>query len=198
MSSQEVVDLIKNLLAPVDKTGRFHSEQIRAVCDLVYAQLMSSMTDVLFDSIDLYTKEYTSQTVSLDATRNLYYSTIPVDIVSIPGVCSGLLRVNSNQGQDIDYVPTTEMEWSYMAGTPVQTTDTTIGYWLQGSKIWFDESMTSDIASVGVRMVLLPKFKEFERTDKINIPGASDFQFIQQVIGVLAPTAVVDLKTNNQ
>jgi hypothetical protein len=197
MNKQEIIYGVKNLLSPIDKTNRFHIEQIAVVCDLVYAQSMMLSGDNLMDDLDLFAKEYTAQTITKDATRNLYYATIPVDTLHIPNLTNGVRHVNTNQGQDMDFVPITEYEWNYMAGTEVQTTDTTIGFWRQGNKLWFDESMTSDIAAVGVRMGVLPRFREFADSDTIHIPGATDLQFMQQVVNVLAPSAPVDLKANN-
>jgi len=197
MTRIELQTIIKNLLKPVDKTGQFHMENIRVICDMVYSQFMSRVNDDIIGDIDLYSKEYTSQTVTLDATKNLYYTTLPTPIVPIPGISSGLRHINTNQGLDLDFVPTTELEMYYNDGSVVHTTDTTIGYWLQGTKIWYDESMTDAIATAGVRILLIPRFSGYATTDTVNIPGATDMEFIQQVLQIIAPSAPVDLKANN-
>ena len=197
MTRIEIQDYIKLALSPIDKTSRFHSEYIKMACDLVYAQKMSQINDDLVGDLDLFSKEYTSQTVTLDATKNLYYTTLPVEIISIPGISSGVRKINTNQGLDQDFVCITEQMMYYMDGSVTQDVDTAIWYWLQGQKIWYNESMTSAIATAGVRIILLPRFHEFATSDPIHIPGASDLDFIGQVIQLLAPTAPVDLKANN-
>ena len=197
MQRIEVQQFVKNILAPVDNTGRFHMENIKIACDIVYSQWLSRIDDALVGDLDLFAKEYTSQTVTLDATRNLYYSTLPTPIVPIPGITSGIRRINTDEGLDLDFAPITEQEINLMDGSVTHTTDTTIYYWLQGSTIWYNESMTSDIATAGVRIAVLPRFSGFATTDSINIPGAADMDFISAVIQLLAPTAPVNLKANN-
>ena len=197
MTRLQFQQFIKNVLAPIDKTSRFHLENIKIACDLVYSQLMSRISDDLIGDLDLFSKEYTSQTVTLDATKNLYYTTLPANIIPIPGITSGVRHINTNQGFDLDFVPITEMEMNYMGGSVTQLMDTTIGYWLQGTKIWYDESMTVAIAAAGVRVLLIPRFSEYSRDDVVNIPGCTDLDFIGQVIQLIAPTAPVDLRANN-
>jgi hypothetical protein len=198
MIRQEYIHFIKLALKPIDKTGQFHDEYIKIACDLVYSQSLAGVKDNLNSDIDidLYSKEYTAQTVTLDATKGLYYSTLPAAIVPISGITSGLRSINTIQGLDIDMVPISELEMSYMDGSVTQMVDVTIGYWLQGTKIWYDESMTASIANAGVRMLLIPRFSEYARTDVINVPGG-DLNFISQVIQLIAPTSPVDLKANN-
>lgn len=197
MTRIEFQTIIKNILAPVDNTSRFHLENIKIACDVVYSQFLSRINDYLVGDLDLYAKEYTSQTVTLDATKNLYYTTLPTPIVPIPGITSGIRRINTNQGIDLDFASITEQEIFLMDGSVTHTTDTTIYYWLQGQKIWYNESMTSDIATAGVRISVLPRFSGFATTDVINIPGAADSDFIMAVIQLLAPTAPVNLQANN-
>jgi len=57
--------------------------------------------------------------------------------------------------------------------------------------------MTPAIAAAGVRIILLPRFSEFDKDDVVYIPGCTDMDFIQQVIQLIAPSAPVDLKANN-
>lgn len=197
MQRIEYQQIIKNILAPVDNTGRFHMENIKIACDIVYSQWLSRIDDSLVGDLDLFAKEYTSQIVTLDATKNLYYTTLPTPIVPIPGITSGIRRINTDQGMDQDFCPITEQEIFLMDGSVTHTTDTTIYYWLQGSTIWYNESMTSDIATAGVRISVLPRFSGFATTDSVNIPGASDMDFISAVLQLLAPTAPINLKANN-
>jgi hypothetical protein len=198
MTRIEIQDFIKIALKPIDKTGQFHAEYIKIACDLVYSQSLSGVKNNLNADIDidLYSKEYTAQDVTLDSTKGLYYSTLPAAIVPIAGITSGLRSINTAQGLDLDFTPISELEMAYMDGSVTQTIDTTIGYWLQGTKIWYDESMTDSIANAGVRMILIPRFSEYARTDVVNVPGG-DLNFISQVIQLIAPTSPVDLKANN-
>src|SRR3972149_10840028 len=194
MEQQQFVDYIKLALAPIDKTNRFHREYIKNACDLVYAQKLGSIKEYEIGELELYSKTYYDQTVTQDTTHtNKYYTDLIIDIVGIPKVGSGILSINTEQGYDLDFVPVTELEMFYMDASAAHTTDTTIGYWVQGKRIWYDESMTSSIAAAGVRLQVFPRFSEFAATDTINIPGCSDFDFIQAVLQLLAPTAQVDL-----
>ena len=85
----------------------------------------------------------------------------------------------------------------YMGGTDTQLLDTVISYWINGSTIWFNESMTAGIAAAGVRIVLIPRFSGYSRTDTVTFPVEADYDFIQQVLTLLGVTQPVDLKANN-
>jgi len=197
MTRQEYIDYIRLSLAPIDKTGRYHAEMVRVACDIVYSTKMTMISDDLVGDMDLFSKEFLAQDVTLDAGRGLYYADLPAAIIPIPGVTSGIRSINTNQGMGLDFVPTTEREMYYIDGTVTQLVDTTIGYWLQGQKVWFDTSMTAAIASAGIRMILIPRFSEFDKDDVINIPGATDREFVAEVLQLIAPSAPVDLKANN-
>ena len=197
MNTVELIDTIFNIASAVDKTGRFHKNQIKMLCDIVYTQRMTMFPEEVMRNIDSFSKEYTGQSPTLDATRNLRKLTIPAEVIPLPKIPSGIRIINTAQGLDLDFVGITEREYMYMGGTDTQTLDTTIAYWINGSTIWFNESMTPAIANAGVRVVLIPRFAEYARTDNISIPGGTDYDFIQQVLTLLGVTAPVDLKANN-
>jgi len=195
MTRQEYIDFISNVLSPIDKTNRFHKENIRVACDFVYAEKMAQVLDSA--ELDLFTKEYLAQDVTLDASRDLYYMDLPAAIIPIPRISSGIQYINTNQGMALDFCPTTEREMYYIDGSVTQLVDTTIGYWIQGTKVWFDNSMTPAIATAGVRVILIPRFSEFDKDDIVQIPNCTSMQFVQEVIQLIAPSAPVDLKANN-
>jgi hypothetical protein len=197
MTQSELIYTIKNIIAPVDKTSRYHPEQIKMICDVVYAQRMTSFSEEVMKNVDLFTKEYTSQVCTLDATKNIYSVTIPAKTIPLPKIPSGIRYINLDASFDLYFVPSTEQEQSYMGGLDTQAIDTNINYWVQGEKIWFNESMTAAIAAAGVRIVLVPRFAEYASTDTINIPGGTDYDFIKQVLELLGVTSPVDMKANN-
>ena len=197
MQSQQYIDLIKNIVSPVDKTGRFHKENIKYVIDLVYSQMLTQFSEDVIKNIDHFSKEYASQTVTLDGTSGLYYTDIPTPVVSIPTVASGIRYINTDNGMALDFVPTTEREQYYMDGLTTQLVDTNIGWWVKGDKIWYNESMTSAIAASGVRLVVIPMFSGFDATDTVNVPGGRSQELVERVLALIAPTAPVDLKANN-
>lgn len=197
MTQLEIIDTLYNLVSPIDETGRYHKQQIKALCDMVYSQRMTMFPEEVMKNIDSFSKEYTGQTPVLDTTRNLRKLTLPTAVIPLPKVPSGVRYINTAQGLDLDFVPTTEREYMYMGGTDTQLLDTVIGYWINGDTIWFNESMTAGIAAAGVRVVLIPRFSGYSRTDTVNIPGGTDYDFIQQVLTLLGVTPPVDLKANN-
>lgn len=198
MTKIEFVYLIKNLLAPVDKTNRYHPAQIAAVCDIVYAELMASAgSEFVIDDLGAYQKVYPNVVVSYDSDKERYYSTLPAAICPIPGITSGVRQINSVASVDLDYAPTTELDVYYLDGSVAATTDTTIWYWLQGITVWYYDSMTADIAAEGVNMTLLPRFSAYSDSDIVMIPGCTDTSFCQKVLQFLVPTVPVDLKATN-
>lgn len=197
MQQIEIIDAIYNIVSVVDKTGRFHKQQIKVLCDMVYSQRMSMFPEEIMKNIDSFSKEYTGQVPTEDSTRGLYKLTLPTAVIPLPKVPSGVRYINTEQGLDLDFAPTTEREYMYMGGTDTQTLDTVIGYWINGDTVWFNESMTDAIAAAGVRIVLIPRFSGYSRTDTVSIPGGTDYEFVQQVLTLLGVTAPVDLKINN-
>lgn len=159
--------------------------------------MLTQFPEEVIKNIDQFSKEYTSQTVTLDPTIGLYYTTIPTALVSIPTVASGVRHINTNSGMGLDFVPTTEREQKYMDGLTTQLVDTNIGWWIKGNRIWYNESMTSSIAALGVRLVVIPMFSGFDSTDTVNVPGGRTQELIERVLALISPTAPVDLKANN-
>jgi len=195
MTKIEWIDFLVEIQFPLKKDGR-----ARALCEFylnaVYNQMVTLASyDPEYD-IFQHTKEYTSQTVTEDTTKNQFYSTLPCVLVPIKDRPSGILKINTNQGYDADFVPLDEITMGYFEGLEGDV-DTSIGYRVVNDKIWYDNFMSDDIAGAGVRMVVVPQFRSFSRTDIITAPNGKDADLINGAAALLQTKKPVDNRINN-
>lgn len=197
MTKWEIVDTIRNIVDPSGVNPRFRPQQIEAVIELVYNQYTMSLTPDQYDNFDFMTKEYTAQTVTLDSTTNRYYTDLPVPVVPLRIPSEAVKHINTNQGTDLDFIPCTETIWELRDGLFSHDIDTVVAYVVRYNKVWYSDTMTSDIADAGVRMVIAVPFSAFDDTEDVNLPmGGIDL--IQSVVQILSGTQPMNLKNDNK
>lgn len=195
MNKKEIIHYVWLLVDPSQKNKRFHYNVIMYAIEQAYNQYIQTIPPYLYDEYEFLVKEYTSQTVTLDSTRNLYYTTLPASIVPMNPPSEAVRHINTNAGTDLDFCPCDETTWELMDGLFEYDIDTTISYITRNDKIWY-QNMTPDIASVGVRLVLAIRFSEFSDTDEVNLPGGS-VDILQTAVNILLNVQPMNLKNNN-
>lgn len=164
---------------------------------MVYNQYTMSLTPDQYDNADFLTKEYTAQTVTLDNVTNRRYVNLPAPLVPMRIPSEAVRHVNSNQSVSLDFCPMTETIWELVDGLFSYDIDDTIGYIVRYNKVWFNESMTADIATAGVRMVLAVPFSAFSYTEDVNLTiGGVDLA--QAAAQLLMNTQPMDKKNDNK
>jgi hypothetical protein len=197
MTKAEYIDTIRNIVDPSGKNPRFRPQQIEACLEFVYNQFTSTLPESRYSDFDFLTKEYTSQTVTLDATTNRYYTDLPAPLVPLQIPSEAVRHIGTNQAVAFDFCPITETIWGLMDGLFSHDIDTTIGYIVRYNKVWYNESMTADIVDAGVRMVLAVPFRSFDYDEDVNIPmGGIDLA--QAVVQILSGTQPMNLKNDNK
>jgi hypothetical protein len=196
MTKNELIYHIKNILAKEDESMEFHPKQIEAVIDDVYAQTISDLGIEELNDFDFNIKESFSNTVTLDATSGRYYTDLPRAILNLRQPQKGVVEINTNQGTDMNFVPTTIKRIRLLLNSEAYGYTGKVHFYVERDKIWY-YNMTSDLANAGVRLRLAVPFSEFSATDEVPLPVGKDTEFVQTVIQILAQTQPSDLKNDN-
>ena len=187
MTQKEIVNFCEGIL----NNDQIHPETIKYAIERVYEQNIGVL---LKKNFRYWTKRYTGQTVTLDATENRYYTTLPASIVQIPNVTNGVLSVNIQQGTDMNFYQTTEENIEYLNGSIGDNINEKIGYFVQRDKIWY-HNITAIQAAAGVKLILAINFSDFAATDEVPLPSGIDL--IQMAINFILQRPEDDRKNDN-
>lgn len=143
--------------------------------------------------LDFYAKEYTTQTVSQDATTKQYYVTLPEAIVQLPDRGEGVRSVvpadqdfSTPSGTGVSYVPISNFDMRVKRNTDVGKAESdVVGYSVHFDKIWFDENMTATKASAKVHLKLVIPFDAYASTDEVPVPSGKDEALVQMTMQFL-------------
>jgi hypothetical protein len=206
MIKREIVSYVKSFTPREDATQRFHVRILEAVIERVLLEMYTDLYQKNPNLLDLYTKTYgvpTAIAISLEATSGIYYSTIPVKIVNLQCISSGVRHIYTVVQSGNVFVPMDAREADLIYNTDVATVTSKIGYRVrQDTKVEYYNTSAS-IRSAGVRMDLLIPFSVYGDNDVVNIPELSEKEggtFIQRVLKELQviPPADLDDSNNNE
>jgi hypothetical protein len=195
MTKKELIYTIINIVDPSGSSKRFHPRQVEFAINAAYNQFLQSIPPYLYDEYeDFWVKEYYGTTV-LDATRDLYYLTLPAAIVPMKPPSEAVRHIALSSGlPGLDFIPCDETTWELMDGLfSHDSSGGTTGYIVRYDKIWFSDEMSS---VTDLRVVLAIPFTEFTDNEVINLP-AGDIDIIQTAIQILMNTQPMDQKNNN-
>lgn len=179
MTKQEHIDFIRNEIGQ-----DFHYKQVEIAIDHVYRQVAHNVTREGVDGFDFLTKEYSPVTVTLDSTTQRYYSLLPEEIIQFTDPNEGIRNINTTQGTDLNFYPTSERNVMLTAGLALDNVMTRIGYYVRHDRVWY-YNMDPGVAGVGVRMVLAVPFTAYGDDDAVSLPSGQDFNIIQAAIDML-------------
>jgi cell division protein FtsI/penicillin-binding protein 2 len=204
MRKDEIRSLVKNSLPKLDKVAKFHDRFIDASVEKVINQLYaeSFANDKL--SLQKYIKQYgytVPLTVSLEASTNIYYTTLPAMIVPIDDKASGVRRISTIAQGGFTFFPMDAREHDFMrSGSYVNTVTSKIGYLVNQTRIEYF-NMSAAIVAQGVRADLLVPFSVYDDSDTVLIPETTDkngIPFVDMVIRVLMSLPPTDMLDNNE
>ena len=187
MTKKEIMDFCEEVI----NDDQVHPRVIEYAIERVYEQNIGML---LKKNFRYWTKRYTSQTVTLDATENRYYTTLPASIVQIPNVTNGVLSINTQQGTGLNFYQTTEENIEYLNNTIGDSINQKIGYFVQRDKVWY-HNITAIQATAGVKLILAINFSDFAATDEVPLP--SGINLIQMAIDFIKQKPVDDRKNDN-
>ena len=188
MKKSQYIDEVRNIVGK-----EFHYKQIEAVLDNLYRQNVHDLTRQRLDSFDFLSKEYNEVAVSKDAISNIYYTALPVEILQFTDPTEGVRSINTVQGTDLNFSPTSENKVKLLTGLNFDNINTRIGYWVRHDKIWYYKMIPS---ITKVRLALVIPFTAYEETDNVALPSGRDYDIIQSAINLLLRKQPEKLKQN--
>jgi len=198
MIKKEIRSLIRNLLPKIDKTNKYHDNVIDAACETVLNSMIADYFNKESQNVDQFTKRYgddTPLTIVLDAITDTYYTTLPVGFVPLTDKASGVRRIFTVQSGGVMFYPMDAREFDLAASNSnFYLLNNRIGYVVYPTRVEYF-SMDSSIATAGVRMNILTRFRDLLDTDTVGIPGNRTGEFttaVLQYLGVIQPADLTD------
>ena len=188
MTKQEYIHFIKNSLPQVDKTSKFHYEQIASAINVAINQVFYDIYDknpkAFKKSLERYTivRDYagvTDPTVQVDTGR--YGMTLNVDIVDLPRKTGGIFDVLSGSDNTTTFVPVSVLEGNQFYGSESSLPGTIVGYAWDGARSIEFWNMSASEASAGVKIRLIQQFKSYGSGDNVVLPYGQDQRIIEMV-----------------
>lgn len=184
ITKQALIELVRDRI-----TGEYESKQIGKVGDRklayyigrVYNSLLVGILARNITDAGEYGKEYTDVAIAQDSSTNIYYSTLPSPIISLPRKSgSGVISIDSDTGESVEFVPMSHGNLQVIDGLEVDIVDDVIGYVVRNGRIEY-RGMTSTVAAGTLRMLLVIPFEAYDNSDYITIPTGTDEMLVQQV-----------------
>jgi hypothetical protein len=175
MTKAEYIDFIRNSLPQVDKTFRFHREQVAAAINeavnTVFYEVYKKGSKTVRKSMERYTTVVIS-VPSLDNTINRYTSTLTVDVVDLPRKTGGVLEVlTAALVPPTKYIPVSTMEGEQFYGSEGSLPSNVTGFAFSGARvIEFWNLSLPEIDGDGVKIRLIKQFKSYTATDNVLLP----------------------------
>lgn len=173
--------------------GELQAKQLGKVGDqmtayyigIVYKSMLSEVLARSFSNTDPYVKEYTGVSITQDGTTNVYYSTLPEKIISIPRRAgNGVISIRGTQSESIEFAPMENKTFRIIDGLDVDEIDDVIGYVYKTGKVEY-KGMTSTVAAGTVKMELIVPFEAYDDDDEISIPTGMDEMLIRRVVDLM-------------
>lgn len=177
MIKEEIRSLIFNYLPKLDKSNKYHPRFIDAAIEQTIKELYWDIWSVSPHNLQRYTVGYgytTAITVNLEASTQLYYSTLPAAIVPFPDKCSGVRRIHTPVQAGVKFYPMDAREHDLILnGSFVNTLTDMVGYSVNQSRVEY-YNMTAAIIASGVRMDIIQPFSAYADTDTVLLPELRD------------------------
>lgn len=197
MIKRAILELIQHRLRPLDETEHFPLSFIEGMCDLAWESWCNEASNNPKDDVGFYTKLYDSVAVQENVEQNYYYAILPVGILNLNRIGDGVISINQVEAIDNDFKPLSERDFRLIKGQEVNRTGSDIYYFVTYDRVYFSDSMTDDIASVGVDMNLVIPFSSYEDTERLPFPSGKALEFVKMVIDIIQGTPEPDLTNKN-
>jgi len=196
MTRRQWIDFIKEYVGKIDPQRVFHKSVLSEALGLAYENFAYDTYRKTPYELDAMGKTYESVSVTLDTTKDRYYSDLPCSIIPIDKVGSGIIEIGTEEGFGYDFVPMYLHEARLTSGFEVEAMLSEINYVLIGEKVYYT-SMTSAISTAGVRMTVVQQWSEYGLDENIPMPAGQSQRFIETVLNVLNIRNPETLENNN-
>jgi hypothetical protein len=182
MVKKQLIELIRGRIlggsASVDRLKEADPRRIELAIAAVLNTIFYDAFRNHSSNLDTYSKKYKNVAVILDSTTNIYYSTLPANVVQFPRVSDGIMNINTMKGVDVTFVPLKDDDTEMMYGIESDLIDDVIKYIRKGNIVEyhnFDPTITT------VRMDLVVDFTEWDMDEDIPIPSGQDMNIVNMV-----------------
>ena len=196
MTRRQWIDFIKEYVGKIDPQRVFHKNVLSEALGLAYENFAYDTYRKTPYELDAMGKTYESVAVTLDTTKDRYYSDLPCSIIPIDKVGSGIIEIGTEEGFGYDFVPMYLHEARLTSTFEVESMLSEINYVLIGEKVFYT-SMTSAISTAGVRMTVVQQWSEYGLDENIPMPAGQSQRFIETVLNVLNIRNPESLENNN-
>lgn len=190
---------LRNLLASIDKVGKYHNtflDHVLETCvNSVYYQVHAQNPKALGQ----YTKRYSLQAATSGSIDRWEYL-LPVNLVPLPDKRGGVrnIRFESNY-DDYSFIPVTDqemvlMQWS-QAGAITTTTPAVMYFTVRSDKVEFRYQSATPFLTNTLQIDLLVAFTSLSDTDDVPLPYGKDVEIMKmalEMIGVVPPKDLLD------
>lgn len=203
MIKTEVISYIKALIPREDSTQRYHDRILEAVIEKVIIEMYQDLYKINPRLLSQYTKQYGETTpiaIQTDNNTGIYYSALPVKIVSLNCKSSGVVHIFPVVNTGNVFQPMDSTEADLLFNTDVAVVSNRIGYKVRQDTRVDYWNMNSTILGTGVRMSLLVPFSVYGDEDVVMIPELGEREggsFVNRVLTVLQVIPPADLKDDN-
>lgn len=172
--------------------GKVSDQMVAYFTGRIYNSLLSEVLSRNYGNTDPYVKEYVGVAISQDATTDVYYSTLPEKVISIPRMAgNGVISIRATKSVSVEFAPMTNSTFRVIDGLDVDQIDDVIGYVYKNGKVEY-QGMTATVAAGTVKMELIVPFEAYDDTDTISIPTGMDEQLIGRTVNMLLNTLDAD------
>ena len=196
MTRREWIDFIKEHVGKIDPQRVFHKNVLSEALGLAYENFAYDTYRKTPYELDAMGITHEQVPVTLDVTKNKYYSDLPCSIIPIDKVGSGIIEIGTEEGFGYDFVPMYLHEARLTGGLEVSSMISEINYTLAGDRVYY-MSMTNAIAAAGVRMTVVQQWSEYGLDENIPMPAGQSQRFIETVLNVLNVRNPETLDNNN-
>jgi hypothetical protein len=210
MTKAEYIDFIRNSLPMVDKTSRFHYEQVAAAINLAVNSVFHELYTKSPKSVRKSLERYSTLSAKLTPTQNAawrprYRVTLSSDVVDLPKKTGGILEVlqwnedgiSPELNHIVSFVPVSTMEGEQLYGSESSLPGNVAGYSWLGNRTLELWGLSSANASLGVSVRYLQQFRSYASTDRILLPFGQEQAIIDKVREYLGATPPKDLVNDN-
>lgn len=196
MTKIEIIELVQHRAAGGDMTadllGKFHENVVEKALTGIINQVLFDLFRTNNSALDYFAKGY-SVNVSHDTAGDLYYITLPKNVVQLPNN-SGVRMVTPRKGQDYSIPIVPAQAQDTIEGLEVGLIDNKAYGFIEQNKVYFrnfDKSMTSLYVKI-----IIP-FEEYADTDEVMIPGERLPQILDYCHGFLLNVPPEDVRNDN-
>lgn len=200
MTKAEWISLVKWRLPQIDESKKYDDRLIERWINVFRNKYLHDTMQKTDSNISFYAKEYKNQAISLDSDTGIYYTTLPATIVQLPYNQEGIVKIQSETGTGLEYVPVDEEELellddSYsMSGSPI---DTVIGFVVKEDRVLYDKNMSASIAANPVKISMVQDFVSYASDDTVIMPQGRDADILGETVNMMLGIPPRDLTIDN-